>query len=224
MPEPGPPDFSGVHRAMRGITPLYEPTETREAPEDAAQRAAKAAQQRRARWERRLPARWSDAALSDLTAGQDPSGVVSGWWDAGHATLILFSPVPGIGKSHAAYAVGNHAVEHGATVEAWTVIDLLAAMRPDGDPTALPNATGADLLILDDLGRESDSEWTRQQLHALLDARLVHRRRTVVTTNLADAAVSARYSAPLVDRLVDDAQIVEVRGEPRRSPAPRWGT
>jgi DNA replication protein DnaC len=219
--------LSGAGRALANLRSTLPQgfvveTETSESREDYEARMAAAAVNRRARWERRLPKRWADASVADLTADQDPAGVVSGWWESGHATLFLYAEEPGVGKTHAAFAVGAQAVEAGATVEAWTTITLLSAMRPDGDPDALPHAMAADLLVLDDLGRESDSEWTRQQLHSILDARLANGRRTVVTTNLRDEQMESRYGAPLVDRLVDDAVIVEVRGESRRRPA-RWG-
>jgi DNA replication protein DnaC len=204
----------------RGLRP--EPSSSDETPEEAAERRCVAARNRRARWERRLPRKWATASLGDLDEGQNPRGRVSQWWESGHLNLLLQSPVAGVGKTHAAYAVGRHAVDEGATVEAWPVIELLSAMRPEGDSSALPNAVAADLLILDDIGRESDSEWTRQQLHQILDARLVNGRRTVITTNLTYDAMVARYTDPLVDRLCDDAVIVKVEGSSRRKPAPLW--
>ena len=203
----------------QGLRP--EPTTNYEDPEDAAERLRLRMQNRRARWERRLPRKWATASLADLDEKQDPQGRVSKWWDSDHQNLLLQSPVAGVGKTHAAYAVGKHAVDHGAVVEAWPVIDLLEALRPEGEGrAAFTNAVAADLLILDDIGKESPSPWTAQQLHALLDGRMVNGRRTVVTTNLTYASMVALYTDPIVSRLCDDAVIVKVEGTSRRKPAP----
>lgn len=196
----------------------WERTET---PEQLAERRETAHRFRRAKWERRLPSTYASASLADLTADQNPRGDVTGWWESGHQTLLLYSPTPGNGKTHALYAVGNRAVAAGAWAEGWTSIEFLSAMRPEGDPDALHNAITCDLLCLDDLGRENDTAWTREQLQHVLNARVSDGRRQVVTTNLSDDTMSLRYSAPLIDRLVDDAVIVKVEGESRRRPA-RW--
>lgn len=200
--------------------------ELRETSAERAARERRALEYRRSRWEANLPSMFAAASLRDLASDQHPRPV-SAWWGAGHQTLVLFSPRPGNGKSHAAYAVGRHAVEHGAVTEGWSVPDMLAALRPasrevDHDVDLMERLMEADLLLLDDLGKEKDTDWTREQMHRLIDGRLREGRRQIVTTNLADEALTARYSESLVDRLVADAVILEFTGPSRRKPA-RWG-
>lgn len=192
---------------------------------------------RRSRWERRLPARYRDVTLTDLTPEQD-QGRVGQWLD--HRSLVLLlAGHPGTGKTHAAYAVGNAAVyrDDPLWAVAYTAADLNAALRPGGEREAYREASECGLLILDDLGREQVTEWTIEQLHRVLDVRNRERRRTVVTTNLPyddrgfswDRAPAGsppppnllgRYGSPLLDRLMDDAAVVALRGESRRAPAP----
>lgn len=197
-----------------------EPERTQETPEEAAERRERARAHRLAQWDARRPLMYRQAALSDLHPEHQHQGTIRKWLASQHRTLVMHSQRAGTGKTHAAYAVGNVAVGNGLWTVAYTAADLNAALRPDGEPGAWEAAAGCDVLVLDDLGREHDSGWTQEQLHRLLDTRAREHRRTVVTTNLTGQALMERYGDPVVDRLVDDAVIVEFTGESRRRVAP----
>jgi DNA replication protein DnaC len=208
-------------RLPEGVVPAEDwPHRLGESPEEAAERQGKALERRRASWQARVPRRFQTATLDDLTADQGAQ-VLRRWWpEAEVLTLLLRSGSNGVGKTHAAYAVGNDAVEHGAWAAAWTMIGLNDALRPGGDLTAYDTACMCDLLVVDDLGRERISEWTLERLTGVLDARWTARRRTVLTTRLTGDQFVERYGGSISDRVRDDAWIVEVKGESRRGPAP----
>lgn len=199
------------------ITPdpdLPLPDSHRETDEDRAERVTLARRNRVTRWERRLPARYVDAALDQLDGVQNPDGIVAGWVDSGRLNMVLAGN-PGAGKTYAAYAVGNHAVRAlGWSVEGWTAPDLNDALRPGGGGTE--GIETCDLLIVDDLGRERVTEWTLEQLHRILDARNRAKLRTIVTTNMTSDQWVRRYGAAVVDRVLDDAVVVRVNGPTRR--------
>lgn len=155
-----------------------------------------------------IPDGRAQAALQGLSCldprDQHPE-VLRRWLDdPDQLTAVLAGPT-GNGKTMAAYAVAAEAALRGAmmrtragraerrplVVRAWTVNGYLAELRPDGSPDppwAIRNrARWAELLILDDLGAETDGEareFARQQLVELLEYRIEARRRTVFTTNL----------------------------------------
>lgn len=193
---------------------LGESPEERQAVRDTALRARVEA------YRARVPSRFTDASLTDLTPAQDPGGHIRSWWGNGAATLILRSDTPGVGKTHAAYAVGAEAIESGATVAAWSMLDLNDALRPGGDPDAYQWAQITDLLIVDDMGRERITDWTLERLQGLLDARWREQRRQLVTTNLDGPAFLARYGQPVVDRIRDASRAVVMPGKSRRTVAP----
>lgn len=209
---------------LRGIEPVA-PAPMRETEEDRTEREALSRLHRHNRYFRRLPKRYAGALLDDLhPTEQDPDGKVSRWLASGHQTLLLASAQPGLGKTHAAYAVGSHAVNDGLTVEAYTAMELLSALRPnprepDEPARVLDDVLTCDLLVLDDLGRENATPWAQEQVHHVLDARLRDERRTVITTNLTADEMGERYGYPLLDRVLDGAVIVKVTGESRRKPA-----
>src|SRR5439155_22117955 len=71
--------------------------------------------------------------------------------------------------------------------------------RPFDELLAL--VTGCEHRVLDDLGRERPTEWARETLYLVLDARYEDRRATSLTTNLDLDALRTRRGEPTVDRL-----------------------
>jgi DNA replication protein DnaC len=208
----------------RAAQPL-PPSTMVEGPDEAAARREAARATRLRRFGARLPSRYASASLADLTPEQDPRGAVTGWLTSGHQTLLLASAEPGLGKTHAAYAVGAQAAADGLVVEAWNVSDMLSEMRremrSEAPDETLNAVTSSDLVFLDDLGRENATAWAQEQIHCILDHRLREKRRTIITTNLTADDMGARYGYPLLDRVIDDAVIVKVTGESRRK-AVQW--
>lgn len=110
-------------------------------------------------------------------------------------------------------------------VEAATVPELLAAMRiaietqgqsPDRIREEL---VSADLLVLDDLGTEKITHWTREILFDILDRRFEGKRPTVITSNLALADLEKRltsepgdpYGERIASRIAGSCVVLEVK-------------
>lgn len=201
-----------------GIDPDALPEHRRqddETPEEAHARKVLQAQNRSARWRDALPVMYAEARLTDLD-GEQHAETITGWLGSGSSTLLLAGSV-GSGKTHAAYAVGNAAVAAGMWVEAWTVADLLEALRPGGDGAA--GAREADVLILDDVTASRVSEFAQESLLSILDARLRNRRRQVVTTNLPYGPMLEQWGARIMDRLAYRWTVCQFTGESRRRAA-----
>jgi DNA replication protein DnaC len=60
-----------------------------------------------------------------------------------------------------------------------------------------------DHLLLDDLGREQPTAWTRETLYLVVNARYEACRATSVVTNLDLDALAAHVGAAIVDRLAE---------------------
>lgn len=187
-----------------------------ETPEQAAERIRLAHEAVTAAYRERTPLMYRAAALDDLAA--DTRAKVEAWLEHQGTTLLLAGPV-GTGKTHAGYAVLHACLAMGRTVEAVTVADLLAALRPDGDASLGVRARRVDTLLLDDFGAAKASEWAVEQIVALLDERLREGRRQIVTTNSPYDALVAAWDDRAMDRLRYRWVVVQMNGESRRKAA-----
>lgn len=143
---------------------------------------------RQAQWRRAIPRRFHAADLADVTGrhGGEAGDTLGSWLRRvdERPNLLLFGPV-GVGKTHAAVATVRVLHERGATVAFWPVTSLLEATSPGGqDPAgAMASAVEAEVLILDDLGAERDTEWAAERVYEVVNRRWLDAVPTVVTSN-----------------------------------------
>ena len=70
-----------------------------------------------------------------------------------------------------------------------------------------------DLLILDDLGTELTTQFTQSTLYELINTRLAQHLRTVISSNIPQTELKARYSAQTVSRLEGEYQLLQFLGQ-----------
>jgi DNA replication protein DnaC len=102
--------------------------------------------------------------------------------------LLLAGNNTGTGKTHLAVAILNERIKTRCEGLFCTVPELMADIkrtfgRNDDTSELIELVKGVELLILDDLGAEKSSEWATEQLFVIINARLLKRKQTVVTTN-----------------------------------------
>lgn len=132
-------------------------------------------------------------------------------------TNVLAFGLPGVGKTHAASALGHALVEAGHSVlflpTFRLVQELLAAKRDLELPRALRKLDHFELLILDDIGYVQQSHEEAEVLFTLMAERY-ERRSMVVTSNLVFSAWDRIFKNPMttaaaIDRLVHHSVILE---------------
>jgi DNA replication protein DnaC len=102
--------------------------------------------------------------------------------------IVFAGSNTGVGKTHLAAAIMNYKLAEGVETIFCTVPELFADIRrvikTQAETSELMELVkNAELLILDDLGAERDTEWTFEQLFVILNARLVKKKDTIITTN-----------------------------------------
>jgi DNA replication protein DnaC len=130
----------------------------------------------------------------------------------------------GTGKTTLAMLVSRLAIEAGHTVAIYSLPRLLARIRrtydaPSGGDTYLDffeRLTSVDLLHIDDLGAEKQSDWVLEQLYAIVDERYVSKRSIVVTTNLPFEELESQVGARTVSRLTEMCESLPLFGDDRR--------
>lgn len=189
-----------------------------ETPEQARERVAHAALRLSERWRERLPEDYALASLDDLVP--EVRETIERYLSDDRALTMVLAGGVGLGKTHAAYAIGNwYMARGGVWCEAYTVYDLLANLRPDGDPYTLDRVTNCGVLVLDDLGATKASPWAVETLTFILDQRVSRRRRTIVTTNVSEPELRAVWEDRLIDRMRDRSVVHLFHGKSRRGPA-----
>jgi DNA replication protein DnaC len=128
--------------------------------------------------------------------------------------LLIFGP-NGCGKTHLAAAIANQCRARGERPVFFVVADLLDYLRHIMDRESGPSfldgfnqLRNAPLLILDDLGAQSDVPWVRDRLFQLINHRYAARLPTVFTVSLA--AMERQIEERILARLNDPGVCVEV--------------
>ena len=121
----------------------------------------------------------------------------------------------GCGKTHLAAAIANARLSHGQPVLFVNTPDLLDHLRATFNPEStvsyderFDQVRNSPLLILDDLGTQTNSEWAQEKLYQILNYRYNAKLPTVITTNLELEAIEIRVRSRMVDPSL--AQIVHI--------------
>jgi DNA replication protein DnaC len=81
----------------------------------------------------------------------------------------------------------------------------------------LPDLIAADLLVLDDLGREKVTDWASERLYVLVNERYNALRPTVVTSNYPPDVLADRGYDAVISRLVEGSSAVVISAPDYRS-------
>ncbi len=121
----------------------------------------------------------------------------------------------GCGKTHLAAAIANQRLAEGHAVLFVNTPDLLDHLRATFNPEStvsyderFDQVRTSPLLILDDLGTQSNSEWAQEKLYQILNFRYNAKLPTVITTNLDLESIEIRMRSRMVDP--DLSQIVHI--------------
>jgi DNA replication protein DnaC len=123
----------------------------------------------------------SESLRKALKAAREYAEDPDGW--------LVFLGRTGTGKTHLAAAIAHHVASRGGSVRFIVVSDLLDRMRmamsADGRERAdiFEAVRTSPLLVLDDLGMHSATNWAQEKLGQILDYRYMARLATVITVS-----------------------------------------
>ena len=134
-----------------------------------------------------------------------------------HADSLFLYGKTGLGKTHLSLAIAAAAIEKGYGVvygSAPTLLDKLEKERfgraPDADTESL--LADCDLLILDDLGAEYTTGYTKAALYELLNTRLLRGKPTILNSNLTFPELEARYTDRVTSRILGNYTVLHFAG------------
>lgn len=137
-------------------------------------------------------------------------------------TGLLLCGSVGTGKSFLAAAIANELISQGTPCLMTNFSRIISRISEKfgGDQKYLDNLNRFDLLVIDDLGAERDSEYTWEKVMAVIDARYRAGLPLIVTTNLNPKDLydpSDIRRQRVFSRLKEMCIFLEVNGADRRS-------
>lgn len=144
-------------------------------------------------------------------------------WQAqqGHCKQSLFlTGDVGRGKTHLSAAIANEMIANGNTViykRATDLFDLIRQYKYEESHERcgemLEQLRTCDLLVIDDLGAESTTDFVIEQLVLILEDRNYQDKPWIINSNFDLNSIKTYYSARTTDRILDRARIFKLERE-----------
>ncbi|MFH8136160.1 DNA replication protein DnaC [Pantoea osteomyelitidis] len=126
----------------------------------------------------------------------------------GSIASFVFSGRPGTGKNHLAAAIGNDLILRGKSVLIVTVADLMSNMKGTFSGTSditeerlLHDLSSVDLLVIDEIGMQSESRYEKVIINQIVDRRSSSKRPTGMLSNLDPTGMNALLGERVMDRM-----------------------
>mgnify|MGYP000841306528 CR=1 FL=1 len=131
---------------------------------------------------------------------------------------LLFSGATGLGKTYLSACIARVVADRGFSVCYAPVGQLFSAFeddkfRPRPDISRTEAFFISDLLVLDDLGTEMNTQFTISVLYQLLNTRLMEKKPVILSTNLAPSELAARYTPQITSRLLGTYCLFQFYGD-----------
>lgn len=133
--------------------------------------------------------------------------------------LLLYGDT-GVGKTFLSHCIAKELMDHSFSViyfSAAQLFDYFAkntfGKKEDQDSDAFDHIYNCDLLIIDDLGTELSNSFTVSQLFVCLNERILRKKSTIISTNLALDDINSIYSERIFSRISSNYTMLRLTGD-----------
>ena len=135
-----------------------------------------------------------------------------------HTNLLLFGTT-GIGKTFLTHCIARevmqsvHSVLYLTSSEFFDALLDRALNRSDESLYLYEQIQNSDLLIIDDLGTERNTDFVISQLFICLNDRILNNKSTIISTNLTLEEIKAQYTERIFSRISNHFKILRLAGD-----------
>ena len=135
----------------------------------------------------------------------------------------------GVGKTYYATAIVKHLIDSGKSVKVIDTPRLMSSLKGTfgsdlTEDQVMYEYTNCDVLMLDDMGKETPTDWVLMQLFRLVNERYEQMRPVIITTQFAPRDLANRLARngdketakAIVSRLAESCQSFHMSGKDRR--------
>ncbi len=119
---------------------------------------------------------------------------------------LLFMGGVGLGKTHLTLAIVGGVIEKGFMPVYGSAENLFSAVENEKfsgeNKGTYDTMLNCDLLVIDDLGAEMATAFTKSVLYNLINTRILSGKPTIINTNLSMKEIEERYSPRIASRLI----------------------
>ena len=139
-------------------------------------------------------------------------------FDTAHENLLLFGTT-GIGKTFLSHCIAREIMQSVHSVLYLTASELFDSLldktlnKTDDSQLLYEQIQTCDLLIIDDLGTERNTDFVVSQLFVCLNDRILNNRSTIISTNLTLEKIKSNYTERTFSRISNHYKILRLAGD-----------
>ena len=119
---------------------------------------------------------------------------------------LIFSGRTGLGKTHLSLSIVREVAEKGYSAMYNSAQNFFNLIENDsfgnGNLGIREELISCDLCVLDDLGAEFSTEFTRSALYNIINSRIIAKRPTIISTNLDAEKLEQKYGERIFSRVI----------------------
>lgn len=158
----------------------------------------------------------NESQFIGLKKSRDYANNIYEYLETGINLILAGAGCVGTGKTHLACSIAHCVMNNNIPTKFINVTSMIDDIKKDFNITQFTNV---DLLIIDDLGKEKNSDWVCEQIYSIINSRYEQMKPTIITTEGTIEDLKNKYNEKgraIISRLIQDFIFIKLTGEDYR--------